>query len=90
MYPTAEAPLAHEIQNEQAKLRASICNGIALSILTVGVFVPVIGGIYKWFQSDDGLSLFAEPGEVMFIWLLVAVLFHVAATLFLEGIIEND
>jgi uncharacterized membrane protein YfcA len=44
-------------RNERHKLSAAWCNGAAISVLTVGVFAPIVAGIIGVGQSPGGFPV---------------------------------
>jgi membrane protein YdbS with pleckstrin-like domain len=82
--------MANERRNERIKLLGNWCNAGSIAVITVGVIVPIVGGIYKWFQTADPAKPMVETAPVVAIWLIVGLCIHGLGHLFLEGLVEAD
>lgn len=82
--------MANERRNERIKLLGTWCNAVSVAVITIGVIVPIIGGIYKWFQSGDPNSPMVETAPVLTVWITAGLCLHGLGQLFLEWFVEDE
>jgi hypothetical protein len=80
---TGVVDMANERRNERIKLLGNWCNAGSIAVITIGVIVPIVGGIYKWFQTADPAKPMVDTAPVVAIWLIVGLCIHGLGHLFL-------